>query len=67
MAAAVVVVATAVETVVAMAEAEAAVAVASVADPNRFPNKKSPHMRALFCVLKAQSRTNKVTKGSGPT
>jgi hypothetical protein len=61
----VVVAATAVETVVAMAEA--AVAVASVADPNRFPNKKSPHMRALFCVLKAQSRTNKVTKGSGPT
>jgi hypothetical protein len=53
-----VVVVTAVAMVAAMAVATAAlaaavVAVASVADPHRFPKKKSPHMRALF--LLAQS------------
>ena len=65
--AAVVVVATAVVTVVATVAVAAAVAVALVADPHPFTNRKSPHLRALFCLFKPQSRTNKVTKGSGPT
>ena len=48
---AVVVVATAVVTVVATVAVAAAVAVALVADPHPFTNRKSPHLRALFCLF----------------
>jgi hypothetical protein len=51
MAAVVVVAATAVVTEVATVAMAAAVAVASVADPHPFTNRKSPHLRALFCLF----------------
>lgn len=61
-------VAVAVATAAENGAAMAAVAVASVADAPWPLKDKSPQKRALFFRLRpSQSRTNKVTRGSGPS